>query len=74
MSQEEWFKMWSDCTEAILTKQEFPFWLSAYMGFMFDAADTSGEPLSLSLSAISCRISNRPYSLYWACGCNPKVS
>jgi len=42
VSHEEWLQLWADCTDAILTKREFPYWLSAYMSFMFDAADTSG--------------------------------
>lgn len=43
ISKEEWFKMWSDCADKVLAKQEFPGWLSSYMSFMFDAADTSGD-------------------------------
>ncbi|KAF6025378.1 Scp2 [Bugula neritina] len=43
VSHEEWLQLWADCTDAILTKREFPYWLSAYMSFMFDAADTSGD-------------------------------
>lgn len=42
ISKDEWFKMWSDCADKVLAKQEFPYWLTAYMSFMFDAADTSG--------------------------------
>lgn len=34
--------MWSDCADKVLAKKEFPGWLSSYMSFMFDAADTSG--------------------------------
>jgi len=43
VSHDEWLTMWGECSESIMAKQEFPYWLSAYMGFMFDAADTSGD-------------------------------
>ncbi|XP_067938940.1 sarcoplasmic calcium-binding proteins I, III, and IV-like [Watersipora subatra] len=43
ISKDEWYKMWSDCADKVVAKQEFPYWLSSYMSFMFDAADTSGD-------------------------------
>ncbi|XP_067942352.1 sarcoplasmic calcium-binding proteins I, III, and IV-like isoform X2 [Watersipora subatra] len=43
VSHDEWLLMWSDCAEAVIARQEFPYWLSAYMAFMFDCADTSGD-------------------------------
>jgi Ca2+-binding EF-hand superfamily protein len=43
ISKEEWFQMWSDCAKKVMDKQKFPEWLSSYMSFMFDAADTSGD-------------------------------
>ena len=56
MSHDEWLTMWGECAESVMAKQEFPYWLSAYMGFMFDATDTSGEcNNSLSLSLCSRR-------------------
>ena len=42
ISKDEWYKMWSDCADKVVGNQEFPYWLSSYMSFMFDAADTSG--------------------------------
>lgn len=52
ISKDEWFKMWSDCADKVLANKEFPYWLSSYMGFMFDAADTSGIPLLLILRVV----------------------
>lgn len=42
VSHDEWLNMWGECAESVMTRQEFPYWLAAYMGFMFEAADTSG--------------------------------
>ena len=43
VSHDEWLLMWSECADTIMNKQEFPYWLSAYMSYLFDSADTSGK-------------------------------
>jgi len=43
VSHEEWFKMWDDVMKEATSKDKFPEWLNAYMNFMFDVTDTSGD-------------------------------
>ena len=42
ITQEEWFKMWTECVQATNNHKDLPDWQQRYMDFMFEVNDTSG--------------------------------
>ena len=55
ITQEEWFKMWTECVQATNNHKDLPDWQQRYMDFMFEVNDTSGwleKPIHVQFAVV----------------------